>query len=83
MSMPDSPYINDRLHNVHDSLNQAAADETSEEGMTQGSYRVYPTTKKLAEDICKANGTTLSAFLRKCCEGLVRDYLPGQKPPTR
>lgn len=29
---------------------------------------------KLAAEICSTNGTSLSMFLRKCCEGLCRDY---------
>jgi hypothetical protein len=32
--------------------------------------------KEAMEEICRGHGTTPSMFLRKCCESLVRDYLP-------
>lgn len=72
-------YIEDKLQNVHEIISEAAAappEHDADEGMIQGSYRISRTHKALAEDICKTNGTTLSAVVRKTIEAIVRDYLP-------
>ncbi len=37
-------------------------------------FRTPPPLKKLATQICEANGKDLSTFLRGCMETLVREY---------
>lgn len=68
--------------NVHEVLAEAQA-ETAEENVpwTTQTFRIPVPLKELTERICKSNGTDTSKFLRKCCEVLVKDYLP--KAPTK
>jgi hypothetical protein len=42
---------------------------------TQINMRINSAVKDKAEQICKNHGVPLSAFLRKCCENLAKDYL--------
>lgn len=66
-----------KLLNVHEVLQDAFIESEAErtEWVTQ-SFRIPLPLKKMCEEICKSNGTDASKFLRKCCETLVRDYLP-------
>jgi hypothetical protein len=80
MDMPTKNYTEEKLQTVHECLDEAAQDGAtaeSDNSMVQGSYRAPANIKALAEDICKTNGTSASAFIRKCLERLVKDYLPG------
>lgn len=40
------------------------------------SIKINSQVKSKLQEVCKANGTTASAYLRKCGEALVRDLLP-------
>lgn len=66
--MPDAPVLTD----VHTAL--AAAVQESQDLKTH-----HPTSVRLgrygraAADICSTRGASLGVFLRKCCEGLVKD----------
>lgn len=66
-----------QITDIHQAL-QAASIETQKpdgpEPMRTGTYRIEAATKLQAEAICQRHGTSLSAFLRACCHGLVRDY---------
>lgn len=68
----------EKLHSVHDSLREASQEDKDEGDSTVASFRIGRQVKEAADVICKSNATTLSGFLRKCVEGLVRDYCPGQ-----
>lgn len=37
-------------------------------------FRIHGDVKDIADEICRTNGVSLSAYLRKCCENLIRDY---------
>lgn len=64
------------LTTVHKSLAEASI-ETKEEGpMGTFTFRIPIELKEQTESYCKRQGTTLSRFLRKCCEGLINDYRP-------
>jgi hypothetical protein len=63
--------------NVHQALQQASIETQKPDGpapMRTGTYRIEAETKLKAEAICRRHGTSLSAYLRACCDGLVRDY---------
>jgi hypothetical protein len=49
-----------------------------EEAMTIGTYRAHAEVVVAASKICQTHGITLSSFLRKCMENLVRDYRDAQ-----
>lgn len=59
--------------NLHELLESAASDD-ADRILVQGSYRVSPDVKEQAERICSAAGTSLSTFIRKCCENLVEEF---------
>lgn len=69
-----------QLTNVHEALQEAATDVSKPKPMITGTFRIEQDSKALAEQICERHGTTLSAFLRKCCHGLVRDYQAPTQP---
>lgn len=62
-----------KFNSLHDVL-QIAAFKASDEKLSHASYRVKDETKKTAEQICTGAGTTLSTFLRTCCETLVAEF---------
>lgn len=68
------------LKNVHELLHEAALDgrpsKEEAEGWEPTSFREHPEWRTEADAICRQNGTTLSAFIRKCCRQLVKDYRP-------
>jgi hypothetical protein len=63
--------------NIHEVIQDSALEsrEESVEWSSQ-SFRLPVPMKEAMEEICRGHGTTPSMFLRKCCESLVRDYLP-------
>lgn len=65
--------ITNDLTSVHEALN-AASQETKKPPMIVSSFKIDEETKNLAQQICRQNGTDLSAFLRHCCIALVNDY---------
>jgi hypothetical protein len=68
----------EQLSTVHDAIRDAALDINPEAPNNEvGTFKVSTDVKRLASEICSRNGTTLSCFLRKCCEGLIQDYLKG------
>lgn len=62
------------LTTVHDAMANAAAEIEGPVGMEPATYRITDEIKDTAAKICAQHGTTLSQFIRKCCEGLVKDY---------
>ena len=63
------------LIDVHDAV-QAAIDDLNESDKSVIiSVRMHPKIRDAAEDVLRTNGVTMSAFLRKCCEGLLYDYV--------
>lgn len=62
------------LTDVHDALRDAQVAERDRVVFINANFKVHPAKKVAAESICEAHGTTLSAFLRACIDGLVTDY---------
>lgn len=63
------------LTNVHDALNKAVESERDRVTFVNANFKIHPIKKEVAEQICNKHGTTLSAFLRECVDGLVKDYV--------
>lgn len=63
-----------KLTTVHDALQSAAFKKNQNNQMISASCKIDQKTKDLADGICEKHATTLSAFLRECCESLVLDY---------
>lgn len=59
---------------VHDALQRAVLSESNRVAMVNANFKVDPGRKSVAETICEKNGTTLSAYLRECTDGLIIDY---------
>lgn len=58
---------------VHHAMKRAQwASEQKE--MVTATFRLDSETKTKAEAICERNSTTLSGYLRQCCEVLVEEY---------
>lgn len=70
--------MNKQLTNVHDAMNRAQVSERDRVALVNANFKIHPIKKEVAEQICAKNGTTLSAFLRECVEGLISDYI-GEK----
>lgn len=68
---PDFP-----LTNIHEAMTDSKLAKETDGKMDTFTYKALPETKKSAEEICKANGTTLSGFIRSCLKSLVKDYNP-------
>lgn len=66
------------LTNVHDAIHRAQISESDRAALINANFKIHPTKKVVVEQICKQNGTTFSAFLRECCDGLIGDYV-GEK----
>lgn len=69
----------DRLSTVHDAMSDAAASPEPAENdpnMVVQTFRIPQGLKDDVRRICEANGTTLSSWLRECCERLRSDYRP-------
>lgn len=64
----------DELTDVHEALMLASDDSKEKPAYITVTAKMEQRTKDLASMICAKNGTNLSAFLRECCKGLVRDY---------
>lgn len=62
------------LTNVHDALRRAVIADSKKVALTNANFKMHPLRKEVAEEICQKNGTTLSAFLRECTDGLIMDY---------
>jgi hypothetical protein len=62
------------LTSVHDALREAKLAERDRIVFVNANFKCHPAKKAAAEAICEAEGTTLSAFLRACMDGLVTDY---------
>ncbi len=64
------------LTSVHEALAKAASENIKEtQRMVVLSTKVSPDVEAVVQDICRNHGTTISAYLRKCCESLVADYV--------
>lgn len=68
---------NHQLTNVHHAVMQSIVDKQPEGDMVPASFKLHEPVKVKAEEILGRHGVTLSEFCRKCCEGLVRDYIEG------
>ena len=63
------------LTTVHECLKAAQLESKQYEPKTETiTIRIEPTVKARASAICERNGTSISDYLRKCCEGLAADY---------
>lgn len=63
--------------NVHDALQKAVMRERERKSSSASEVvgvKVQAHKKQLAKAICEQHGTTLSAFLRECVDGLLTDY---------
>lgn len=72
--------MNDSLTTVHDAMTDAQLTEPfgandENQRLIQCTFRVSRETKDVVDDICRQHGVTLSTWLRKCCEGLMHDYV--------
>lgn len=66
----------EELTDVHEALMQASDNSREKPTYITVTAKMEQRTKDLASIICAKNGTNLSAFLRECCKGLVKDYCP-------
>lgn len=71
----------DKLTNVHDAMKAAVLAEPEQPEYHVRTFRLPTAMNELTDRICKQHGTTMSAFLRQCCEGLVRDYTQPPRQP--
>lgn len=60
--------------NIHDALQRATLSERDRVALINANFKLHPAKKEVAEQICAKNGTTLSAFLRECVDGLIVDF---------
>lgn len=67
-----------RLTNIHECLADAASEphvkSLEEKPLKAFSFRIREESFAAASEICDRHGTTISEFLRQCCEAIVRDY---------
>lgn len=63
-----------QLTNVHEAMQNAVTKDRDKVILINANFKVHPIKKEIAEQICEKHGTSLSAFLRECVEGLVKDY---------
>lgn len=63
-----------KLTNVHEALHDSALKNQNNPAMVSVTIRLPEPVKQKVTTLCVRHGTTLSAFLRECAEGLVRDY---------
>lgn len=63
------------VSNVHQALSRAVDSERNRVALVNANFKVDPLRKETAEGICAKHGTTLSAFLRECCDVLLLDFL--------
>jgi len=71
----------ENFSDVHDALKRAQLAEREKVVLINTNFKIHPQKKEMAEQICAAHGTTLSAFLRECVHSLVADYA-GEKTVT-
>lgn len=64
-----------KLTNVHEAM-MDAVHESKTPTLVSYTFKSNPEHNQMAEQICARNGTNLPTFLRKCVEGLIKDYLP-------
>lgn len=69
--------MSNELANVHMILALSAQERGGKPKEDVVHIRMEPELKELADKIIKTNGSTMSAYLRKCCETLVREYVEG------
>lgn len=62
-----------KVTNVHEAMAKAASQPTPEV-LENYSFRIKKSLAKQTNELCKRHGTTMSEFIRQCCEGLVDDY---------
>lgn len=65
----------DKLPNVHECLADAAKEDKNLKPMVTGTFKVPREVKKLTQQLCKQNGSDMSAFLRQCCVNLCKGYV--------
>lgn len=66
---------NNEVTNVHEALSRAVESEKNRVALINANFKINPIKKEIADGICETNGTTLSAFLRECVEGLIKDFV--------
>lgn len=75
MSKLPAESIVPELSTVHDALRRATTSEGAIVPLVNSSFKINPVKKEIVEQICRENGTSLSAFLRACADVLIVDYL--------
>lgn len=63
------------LTNVHDALQRAKLADRDKVRLVNATIKLDPLKKEAAESLCDKGGTSLSAFLRECVDGLLFDYM--------
>lgn len=64
----------DTLKTVHDAMDFASTASRSNEPMINISVRMPSHLKEEMAKHCEKHGTSLSEFLRMCCEAFLEDY---------
>lgn len=65
----------ENLVTVHKALQEAVVEKFNPTDNVTQTFRINKELKDQCDQICEQNGTTISAFLRMCCMGLVVDYV--------
>jgi hypothetical protein len=74
--MEDTSAINGP--DIHTILAQAATTYKNNEFVPR-SFKVDQQVISIVDDICRQHGISVSAFLRECCNELVRGYFPNRQ----
>jgi hypothetical protein len=67
------------LKNLHEVMIESAGvpePDADESRSSSCAFRFEKDQKALLMALCERHNTTLSAFLRGCCQQLIKDYLP-------
>lgn len=70
------------LVNVGDALQRAIGKERDRVALVNANFKLHPVKKNIGEQICEKSGTTLSAFLRECVDGLIEGQI-GKKAAAK
>jgi hypothetical protein len=64
-----------KITNVHEALATASSEPTTPSyPMDNYSFRMKSEIADKVTEICARHGTSMSEFVRQCCEGLIKDY---------
>jgi hypothetical protein len=70
--------MSDHLKNLHEVLTESAQEprEINSDPMKPYTFRSPEEMRKVAEQICERNGSSLPAFFRQCMRQMIKDYIP-------